>query len=156
MSRTEPPILRKACRFDCYCCCHSRDEARNGGVAFLKKSISQLALSGLPCDNPNCQPERTTNEIVVSVSHFFQRALPHVAAAHRVKARYHIDTFHIVPESSDVMRYTKQGDLDSLKAAIVSGKATIWDTAPDGWSLLHVSSSSDLLRTAYSSIDCCI
>ena len=37
------------------------------------------------------------------------------------------------------MRYTKQGDLDNLRAAIQSGKATLWDTAPDGWSLLHVS-----------------
>ncbi|KAL9127409.1 MAG: hypothetical protein Q9217_003705 [Psora testacea] len=43
----------------------------------------------------------------------------------------------MVPEGSDVMRYTKQGDLDNLKAAIQSGNATLWDTAPDGWSLLH-------------------
>lgn len=51
----------------------------------------------------------------------------------------------MVPEGSDVMRYTKQGDLDNLKAAIQSGKATLWDTAPDGWSLLHVSSFSGLV-----------
>lgn len=74
-----------------------------------------------------------------SVSHFFQKSLPHVLAAHRVKVRYHINTFHMVPEGSDIMRYTKQGDLNSLKSALQSGKATLWDTAPDGWSLLHVS-----------------
>lgn len=79
-----------------------------------------------------------------SVSHFFREALPHVVAAYHVKVRYHISTFHMVPEGSDVMRYTKQGDLDNLKAAIQSGKATLWDTAPDGWSLLHVSSFSGL------------
>ena len=66
--------------------------------------------------------------------------MPYVVASHSVKVRYHVNTFHMVPEGSDVMRYTKQGDLDSLKAAIQSGKATLWDTAPDGWSLLHVSS----------------
>lgn len=43
----------------------------------------------------------------------------------------------MVPESADVMRYCKQGDLENLKAIIQSGKATIYDTAPDGWGLLH-------------------
>ena len=61
-------------------------------------------------------------------------------AGHSVKVRHHLNTFHMVSEYSDVMRYAKQGDLDSLKAAIQSGNATLWDTAPDGWSLLHVRS----------------
>ncbi|KAL9046370.1 MAG: hypothetical protein Q9214_000781 [Letrouitia sp. 1 TL-2023] len=43
----------------------------------------------------------------------------------------------MVPESSEVMRYAKQGRLDKLRAAIQSGSATLWDTAPDGWSLLY-------------------
>ena len=60
-------------------------------------------------------------------------------SAHSVKVRFHLNTFHMVPESSDVMRYAKQGSLESLKSAIESGAATLWDTAPDGWSLLHVS-----------------
>ncbi|MCJ1280202.1 hypothetical protein MMC21_008029 [Puttea exsequens] len=73
--------------------------------------------------------------------------MPYVVASHSVKVRYHVNTFHMVPEGSDVMRYTKQGDLDSLKAAIQSGKATLWDTAPDGWSLLHTAAYNRQLPT---------
>jgi hypothetical protein len=36
----------------------------------------------------------------------------------------------------------KHGNLDKLKSVIESGEATPWDTAPDGWSLLHVSYQS--------------
>lgn len=45
----------------------------------------------------------------------------------------------MVPEGSNAMRYVKHGNLEKLKLAIESGEATPWDTAPDGWSLLHVS-----------------
>jgi hypothetical protein len=48
----------------------------------------------------------------------------------------------MVPEGSDALRYVKHGKLDKLKMSISSREATPWDTAPDGWSLLHVRSSS--------------
>ncbi|OCK73860.1 ankyrin [Lepidopterella palustris CBS 459.81] len=37
------------------------------------------------------------------------------------------------------MRFVLNGDLLELKNLIISGKASIFDTAPDGWSLLHTS-----------------
>lgn len=46
------------------------------------------------------------------------------------------------------MRYVKHGNLDKLKVSIETGEATIWDTAPDGWSLLHVSLTSRLFQRA--------
>jgi hypothetical protein len=45
----------------------------------------------------------------------------------------------MVPEGSDALRYVKHGNLEKLKICFKLGEATIWDTAPDGWSLLHVS-----------------
>ncbi|KAL9611612.1 MAG: hypothetical protein Q9167_003727 [Letrouitia subvulpina] len=48
----------------------------------------------------------------------------------------------MVPENSDVLRYATQGSLNKLKVAIQSGGATLWDTAPDGWSLLHVTTTA--------------
>lgn len=56
-----------------------------------------------------------------------------------IKVRYDLKTFRMVSEGSDAMRYVKYGNLDKLKMCIESGEATLWDTAPDGWSLLHVS-----------------
>ncbi|KAI9777815.1 MAG: hypothetical protein M1816_004404 [Peltula sp. TS41687] len=54
-----------------------------------------------------------------------------------IKIRYDLNTYRMVSEGSDAMRHVKHGNLEKLKACIESGKATIWDTAPDGWSLLH-------------------
>ena len=59
-------------------------------------------------------------------------------ASNSIKVRYNLHTYRMVSEGSDAMRYVKHGNLDGLKASIESGQATIWDTAPDGWSLLHV------------------
>ena len=56
-----------------------------------------------------------------------------------IKIRYDLKTFRMVSEGSDAMRYVKYGNLEKLKMCIESGEATLWDTAPDGWSLLHVS-----------------
>ena len=137
---TGPLIVRKACRVDCYCSCHPSTEVKRSSISSLSESFSHLGLSKTQCDDPKCQSGQFVEQAVGSMSHFFQKALSHVMAAHTVKVRYHIGTFHMVPEGSDVMRYAKQGSLDNLKAAIQSGRATLWDTAPDGWSLLHVSS----------------
>ncbi|KKY27076.1 putative ankyrin repeat protein [Phaeomoniella chlamydospora] len=43
----------------------------------------------------------------------------------------------MVPEGSNSMRYAKQGNLEKLKLSMKLGESTLWDTAPDGWSLLH-------------------
>ena len=149
-----PLVIRQACRFNCYCSCHPRTEVERDDLTTSGKPFTQSRLTGLQCDEPNCQTMKDGDRESNSVSNFLQKALSRVAASHSVRVRHHITTFHIVPESSDVMRYTKQGDLDNLKAAIQSGRATLWDTAPDGWSLLHVSpdpppqDSAHILQTA--------
>ncbi|KAF2203950.1 ankyrin [Delitschia confertaspora ATCC 74209] len=58
-------------------------------------------------------------------------------ASRSIKVRYNLNTYRMVSEGSEAMRYVKHGNLEKLKASIESGEATIWDTAPDGWSLLH-------------------
>ena len=131
-------IVRRACRFDCYCSCHSVTIVEEGSATSVEKSFSQLGVSSTLCDDPRCQLGGSTEKAFSSISFFFQKALSHVMSAHSVKVRYHMNTFHMVPESSDIMRFAKQGGLDKLMEAIQSWQATIWDTAPDGWSLLHV------------------
>lgn len=55
-----------------------------------------------------------------------------------IKIRYDLNTFRMVSEGSEAIRYVKHGNLDKLKTCFQIGEATLWDTAPDGWSLLHV------------------
>lgn len=152
---TESSLIRKACRFDCYCKCHPRTRLKEGDISSLSKSLSKLEISNYDCDDVNCESNKAIS--VGSSTRFFQKILCQVKSAQSIKVRHHMSTFHIVPESSDVLRYVKLGKLDSLQIAIQSGKATLWDTAPDGWSLLHVSRRiASLQNTAYSFTDCCI
>ena len=137
-SSTKPFLIRKACRFDCDCSCHPITELEGDGMLSLSKSFSKLDVSSSRCDNPNCLSDKYSNQTSASKSRLFRNILSQVSSAHSVKVRYHMNTFHLVPESADSLRYTKQGNLDGLRAAIQSGRATLWDTAPDGWSLLHV------------------
>jgi hypothetical protein len=50
-----------------------------------------------------------------------------------------VKTRPIISDTSDALRFVVNGDLLALKDLIISGKASVFDTAPDGWSLLHVS-----------------
>ena len=106
-------------------------------MSSIKNSLLQLGMSSPPCDDPRCQSKNALESTIDFTSKIFQKTFPHVMSSHTLKVRYHLSTFHVVFEGSDVMRYTRQGNLDSLRSAIQSGQATIWDTAPDGWSLLH-------------------
>ncbi|KAJ9484900.1 hypothetical protein VN97_g8472 [Penicillium thymicola] len=58
-----------------------------------------------------------------------------------------MNTYRMVPEGSNAMRYVKHGNLGKLKAAIQLGEATLWDTATDGWSLLHTAAYARQLET---------
>lgn len=64
-----------------------------------------------------------------------------------IKVRYDLNTYRMVSEGSDAMRYVKHGNLEKLKICIKTGEATLWDTAPDGWSLLHVSPTTRKYET---------
>lgn len=72
-------------------------------------------------------------------SRSFRKVLSNIVSAKSVDVRYDLKTFRTVPEWSEAMSSIKHGNLESLKGSIQSGEATIWDVAPDGWSLLHVS-----------------
>lgn len=119
-------ILRKACRYDCYCKCHTQDVATKRGFS---RAVD-------PCTDRNCH---AFNEATITVSSFFRKALAQVALSRSIKVRYDLSTFRMVSEGSDAMRYVKHGNLAKLKTCVKAGEATLWDTAPDGWSLLYVS-----------------
>lgn len=107
----------------------------------------QAPDGGCLCSKParvhaQIQPAREIASIEESYSDNssrFRRALSQAMTSRSIKYRYNLNTYRMIPEGSDVMRYVKHGNLEKLKGCIESGEATIWDTAPDGWSLLHVS-----------------
>ena len=122
----------KACRYDCFCRCHDQG-------ALTKRRLSRLSSFHPLCTDPTCQAATPSEEQTVFPSNFFRKAISQVMSSKSIKVHYDLNTFRMVSEGSDAMRYVKHGNLDKLKMCITSGEATLWDTAPDGWSLLHVS-----------------
>jgi hypothetical protein len=141
--------IRTACQYDCYCKCHSQGAATNRG-------FPRLSGSKFLCTDPNCQAARSSEEPAALPSRFFRKAISQVMSSKSIKVRYDLNTFRMVSEGSDAMRYVKHGNLDKLKMCIKTGEATLWDTAPDGWSLLHVSLDVKVLKQANRMLDCSV
>lgn len=135
-------VIRKACRYDCHCKCHDPKPISP------RRKISMFKTSRSRCTEPTCQVNASLEEAYSDNSSRFRRALSHVMTSRSIQYRYNLNTYRMIPEGSDVMRYVKHGNLDKLKGCIESGEATIWDTAPDGWSLLHVSGSSAVIMSS--------
>lgn len=122
--------IRQACRYDCFCWCHTMNSSING----LPKA-SELKNH---CTEPSCQgAEPSTHDALIPS--FVRKAISAVIWSRSIKIRYNLNTYRMVAEGSDALRYVKHGNLERLQMCIQTGKATQWDTAPDGWSLLHVS-----------------
>ena len=124
-------VTRRACRYDCYCVCHS-------GSTTFSKAVAKLNELKRHCTDPTCEGAIYTRRKEEEPSLSFRKALSHVLSSKSIKVRYELGSFRMVSEGSEAMRYVKHGNLEKLKACIDSGEATLWDTAPDGWSLLHV------------------
>jgi hypothetical protein len=128
-------VLRNSCRYNCRCRCHKEP---------AMKPIRRFMGSGPKARKPRCNDSvcignETPEDISQEHSRSFRQVLSDVMSAKSIEVRFCVKKFRMIPEGSDQMRYVKHGNLEKLRECIESGVATIHDTAPDGWSLLHVS-----------------
>lgn len=130
---TSTSIIRRACRYNCYCKCHARNHNNSS------KILARLSELKEQCTDPTCQGAILTSCRSETSAQSFRKVLSSVLSSKSIKIRYDLNTYRMVSEGSDAMRYVKHGNLEKLRSCIHSGEATLWDTAPDGWSLLHVS-----------------
>ena len=124
--------IRRACRYDCYCKCHSQ------ALTIYNKGLSKINASEHSCTEPSCRGATRSQDQARGFTNFFRNTLSQVISSRSIKIRHDLNTFRMVSEGSDAIRYVKHGNLEKLKMAFQVGEATLWDTAPDGWSLLHV------------------
>ena len=129
---TTTSIVRRACRYDCYCKCHAKNHNNSS------KTLARLGELTEQCTDPNCQGAILASCRSEMPAQSFRKALSYVLSSKSIKICYDLNTYRMVSEGSDAMRYVKHGNLEKLKSCIHNGEATLWDTAPDGWSLLHV------------------
>ena len=142
----KPPAMgvrRKSCTYTCYCICHE-DDGDASAVILKRKSkvFGKVSKSKGPCSEQTCQgavivPEHKKK--LVLPSSLFRQGLASLMMNRGWTVKHHLNTYRMVPETSVSMRYARHGDLHNLKACIEDGSATPYDTAVDGWSLLHVS-----------------
>lgn len=125
-------VIRKSCRYDCYCACHEKQPEKT------QRRFSGSKNRKPACTEPTCVSNLTIDDQYVDYSKRFRKAVSQAMSSKGVNIRHDMKTFRLVLEGSDAMRHVKHGNLEKLRACIESGEATIWDTAPDGWSLLHV------------------
>lgn len=102
------------------------------------KTVAKLNELKRHCTDPACEGAMFARRGSEDPSLSFRKALSHVLSSKSIKIRYELSNFRMVSEGSEAMRHVKHGNLEKLKACIDTGAATLWDTAPDGWSLLHV------------------
>ena len=132
--------VRKSCRYDCFCHCHTQNQSSS--KLFLSPRSSRL-----PCNDPYCLAVTSSEKLTKPPSSFFRNMLSQMMTLRSIKTQYNLKTFRMVSEGAAAIRHVKHGDLDRLKLCIESGEATLWDTAPDGWSLLHVSLITQIMST---------
>lgn len=146
VTKVEPPgaelstTIRRACRFDCYCKCHLQT------YTVYNKCLSKINTPKQRCTEPTCQAAKEPEDVARGLPDFFRKALSQVMSSKSIKVRYELNTFRMVSEGSDAIRHVKHGNLERLKTCFQTGEATLWDTAPDGWSLLHVCLVSQIHR----------
>lgn len=138
--QTDSLVIRQACRFDCYCRCHTQS------IAVSKEVFSRFNApvfrpekgSKIECSEPDCAGAISATRKIPSA--FLHRAMARLLSLQGARTGYHLNTYRMVPEGSNPLRYVKHGNLERLKLSMTTREATPWDTAPDGWSLLHVRS----------------
>ncbi|KAL4925416.1 uncharacterized protein BDV17DRAFT_294477 [Aspergillus undulatus] len=129
-------VIRRACRYDCYCRCHEQQSTvePSGKPSRLNaRAFREGTRPKLECSDPTCAAAVSSKTTIPVFA--FKRAMGRFISSNYVKI--HLKTYRTVPVGSNAMQYVKHGYLDKLKLAIQSSEATPWDTAPDGWSLLH-------------------
>lgn len=127
-------VTRRSCHYNCHCQCHEMAAEQP-----KRRLTSGSKSRRLQCTDPTCVGNEFSEAAAEEYSRSFRKVMTFFMSAKNVDVRYNLKTFRMIPEGSDAMRYVKHGNLEKLKGCIESGEATIWDTAPDGWSLLHAS-----------------
>lgn len=136
--QTDSLVIRQACRFDCYCKCHSQNISLPNEIfsRFETPVLRPDKKSKVECTEPDCAGATSASKRIPSM--FFHRAVSRLLSLQSAKSGCRLNTYRMVPEGANPLRYVKHGNLEKLQLSIKSREATPWDTAPDGWSLLHV------------------
>jgi ankyrin repeat protein len=130
------PLVSSSC---CVCKCHDKahNSRRSQLEAVLPPAFSSIASR---CTNFDCCARKNTSRLKIVFSQRWLRKFSIISISKgKPGLRNSIPHRVIVTEGSDVIRYSKYGNIKGLKWLLSHGKANPSAITPDGWTLLHVS-----------------
>lgn len=123
--------FRQSCRYNCHCTCHEEM------VEKPQRRFGRQRSPKIGCTDAACLGNEIAQDKSEEHSSLFRSALYRATSVRVIQVRYDLQSFRMVPNGSNAVRFVNHGNLPKLKECIESGEATIWDTTLDGWSLLH-------------------
>ena len=141
------------CDEDCRCVCHISQKILPDDLNVKRQTSPRLIARFVrACTLRACKKKRRLSKGSFTVpSQVLNRALGVKLLSKGFNHLFFLKTYNTVSENSDQIRYATSGNLQGLMMLVQTDKATINDTGPDGWSLLHVritSSSSQGMLTS--------
>jgi hypothetical protein len=93
------------------------------------------------CTRADCRALQSGLRRLFVVVHkaFVSRAIVLAAISRGLRIKLQIKSYPLVSVTSDIMRFAHGNNLNGMRRLFSAGLATPRDTAPDGWTLLHVS-----------------
>jgi hypothetical protein len=139
ITMTSQTIQAGRCSDSCACSCHVNDIFKPPG---RQTTITQPVCGRkriADCTELTCRKlALKKRQITIRQSSVLKKEFILSVISRGLRISPQIKNRPIVPETSDAIKFSQVGDLISLRKLIQDGKASIFDTGPDGWSLLHV------------------
>jgi hypothetical protein len=127
------------CDNTCACSCHADDVFKFSGPHTTITQQVRGEKRIVDCTEPTCRKlALKKRQIIMRQSSVLKKEFVLSVILRGPRISWQIKSRPIVPETSDAIKFSQVGDLNSLRKLILDGRASIFDTGPDGWSLLHV------------------
>jgi hypothetical protein len=132
------------CDSRCKCPCHGLQaflHSRQLSKAVQSFIFGPSHLSAATCQYKHAVRRKKKDHGSISIffrSDCFKKAILISLLSRGISLRVYFKCHNLVPETAESIRCAQSGDFQTLEKLIKNKKATVNDTGPDGWSLLHV------------------
>jgi len=145
ISNPEKSFSQLTCDSNCRCVCHTTQKVLPNDMGMKHQTSSSCLIVRFvrTCTLRACKKKRRRSQRSFTVpSQVLNKALGVRLLSKGFNHLFFLKSYNTVSENSDQIRYATSGNLQGLMMLVQTNKATINDTGPDGWTLLHVCSSS--------------
>jgi hypothetical protein len=138
-------ILTTTCPRKCYdhctCSCHGRTTEKGEILDYTSLRPFRRGSPVQYCTDRRCRKlQLKKRQIVIQLTDCVMKEYAFAVISRGSRMNFELKCRPIVPGNSDSIRFCQEGEFESLKELVISGRVSPYETSADGWSLLHVSS----------------